>query len=312
MDRDAIDAIDDVGGRAGRRVALVSSARFAHLDDDLPPLVAALARRDVNAVVVDWNDDAVDWAAVDLAVIRSTWDYTWHLDEFLAWVDRVGAATRLANPGPVVRWNADKRYLLDLAGLGVPTVSTTVVGPGDDPSAALPRAAEQLVVKPAVSAGARDTERYGPGELVGAREHVVRLQAEGRSVLVQPYLPEIDERGETGLVFVGDEFSHAFRKGPILRPGSVFVEDLYREEHISPRVPSGGEHEVAAAALDAVASCVPGWSRRDLLYARVDVAPCDGGYVVLELELVEPSLFCSTDPRAADRAAVAFAAASGG
>lgn len=310
MDR---DVIDDVGGRAGRRVALVSSGRFAHLDDDLPPLVAALGRRDVEAVVVDWHDDAVDWAAVDLAVIRSTWDYTWHLDDFLSWIERVDAATRLANPGPVVRWNADKRYLLDLADLGVPTVATTVVGPGDDPSAALaPGAAEQLVVKPAVSAGARDTERYAPGELAGAGEHVARLQAEGRSVLVQPYLPEIDERGETGLVFVGDAFSHAFRKGPILRPGSVFVEDLYREEHISARVPSAAERQVAAAALDAVASCVPGWSRRDLLYARVDVAPCDGGHVVLELELVEPSLFCSTDAGAADRAAAAFVDALGG
>lgn len=297
-----------LGARVGR-VALVSTAAYAHLDDDLPPIVAALGERGVEAVVADWHDETVDWAAFDLAVIRSTWDYTWQLDTFLAWVDRVSGATRLANPAPVVRWNTDKRYLLDLAAAGVPTIATRILDPGDEPAVDLGAAATgEIVVKPVVSAGARDTERYGPDRRSDARDHAARLLAEGRSAIVQPYLAEIDEHGETGLVFVGDAFSHAFRKAPILVPSSAFVDGLYRKEDISARTPSAAELEVAAAALDAVAASVPGGSRRDLLYARVDVVPWGGRPVVLELELVEPSLFCETDPGAADRAAGAIAA----
>jgi glutathione synthase/RimK-type ligase-like ATP-grasp enzyme len=290
------------------RVALVTAGDYAHLDDDLPPLVAALAGRDVDAVVADWHDAGFDWAGVDLAVIRSTWDYTWQLDAFLAWLARAGRATRVANPDPVVRWNTDKRYLLDLAAAGVPTVPTSIYGPGDDPQVDGGPGGE-VVVKPVVSAGGRDTERYAPDQHDAARAHARRLLDAGRAVMVQPYLPEVDREGETGLVFVGDAFSHAFRKGPILTPGSAFVDGLYREEDISPRAATAEQLAVAAAALDAVAGAVPGCSRRDLLYARVDVAPQGGEPVVLELELVEPSLFCATDPGAADRAAAAIVAA---
>lgn len=294
------------------RVALVSSGQYAHLDEDLPPILAALGARGVSAVVADWHDGALGWADVDLAVIRSTWDYTWQVDRFLAWVDRVSGLTRLLNPAPIVRWNTDKRYLLDLAAAGVPTVPTRIVAPSDDPAVFDDLAGRQIVVKPVVSAGARDTERYGPDRRADAHEHVERLQGEGRAVLVQPYLDEIDGQGETGMVFLGDTFSHAFRKGPILVPGNGLVDGLYREEDIAPRTASQAELDVASAALDAVAAALPGTSRRDLLYARVDVAPHQGGPVVLELELVEPSFFCETDAGAADRAAGAIAAAVGG
>ncbi|HEX6417988.1 MAG TPA: hypothetical protein VFZ77_05815 [Acidimicrobiales bacterium] len=293
------------------RVALVSSGEYAHLDEDLPPILDALAARGVDAVVADWHDDGFRWADVDLAVIRSTWDYTWQHDRFLAWVDRVSAATRLANPAPVVRWNTDKRYLLDLAAAGVPTVATRVLAPGDDPAIDGLAPGEPIVVKPVVSAGARDTERYGADDIAAARSHVERLLGEGRPVLVQPYLDGIDGHGETGLVFLGDAFSHAFRKGPILVPGNGLVDGLYRDEDISPRTPSPAELDVAATALDAVAEAVPGVTRHDLLYARVDLAPHNEGPVVLELELVEPSFFCQTDPAAADRAAAAIAALTG-
>jgi hypothetical protein len=275
------------------RIALVSTAACALLDDDLPPLVDALADGGAEAVVADWHDDGFDWSAVDLAVIRSTWDYTWQVDEFLAWADRVGRTTRLANPAPVVRWNTDKRYLLDgPAALGG-------IAPG-----------REIVVKPVVSAGARDTERYPPGGLAAAHAHVERLHGEGRAVMVQPYLPDVDERGETGLVFVGGVFSHAFRKGPILTSGASFVDGVYREEDISGRTASPAELDVAIAALDAVAASVPGHSGHGLPYARVDVAPDGARHVVLELELVEPSLYLTTDPAAARRAATAFSRAA--
>jgi hypothetical protein len=204
----------------------------------------------------------------------------------------------------VVRANADKRYLVALAAAGLPVVPTTVLAPGDD--VVLPDGA--FVVKPTVSAGARDTERYGPDQHDDARRHAAGLLDAGRSVLVQPYVEGIDAAGETGMVYVGDRFSHAFRKGPILRPDSTFVEGLYREEDISGREPSDAERDVAEAVLDALGAAVPGVGRDELLYARVDLAPGPGGPVLLELELIEPSLFLATSPGAAERAAQAIAA----
>ncbi|MDD9372107.1 MAG: hypothetical protein PV358_18440, partial [Acidimicrobiales bacterium] len=176
------------------RVALVTAAAYRDVDEDLPRIAVALTDRGVDPVVADWRDDGFDWAGVDLAVIRSTWDYTAEPDAYLAWADRVAGLTRLANPAPIVRWNADKRYLLDLAAAGVPTVSTRIVAPGE--GAAAGRAVREaaaagggtVVVKPVVSAGAVDTDRYGEDELAEADSHVERLLVQGRPVIVQPYL----------------------------------------------------------------------------------------------------------------------------
>lgn len=282
-------------------VALVTAAEYQHLDEDLPLLVAALADRGIDAVTADWHDDRLDWSRFELAVLRSPWDYTSQLDRFLATLSRIDAATRLRNPLPVVRANADKQYLVRLADAGVPVVPTDVLDPGAD--VRLP-GGMPFVVKPTVSAGARDTERYDADDHEPAIAHAEALLAAGRSVLVQPYLEAIDDRGETGLVYLGDRLSHAFRKGPILGPDARFVDGLYREESISAREPTTEEIAVAEQTLDALAAVVPGHTRRELLYARVDVAPGPDGPVVMELELIEPNLFLTvTDVGAANAAA---------
>lgn len=285
------------------QVALLTSEAHAHLDEDLPLLQAALEAAGVSARPVDWRDDRFDFGGVDLAVIRSTWDYTSQLPRFLDALARIADRTALANPLPVVRANADKRYLVALAAAGLPVVPTVVVEPGQE--LRLPSDGP-FVVKPTVSAGGRDTERYQPPQAAEALSHAERLLAAGRAVLVQPYVEGIDEAGETGLVFVGDSFSHAFRKGPILRPGATFVEGLYREEEITARDPSAHERRAAEAVLDAVGSIVAGHDRRDLLYARVDLAPGPEGPLLMELELIEPSLFLTTSEGSATTAAQAI------
>ena len=108
-------------------IALVTSASGRPRDDDLAPLTAALDRLGAEVTVVDWDDPAADWSAFDLAVVRSTWDYT---DRY-AGVPRVERSLRAAHPPRqrprVIRWNTDKRYLADLAGAGVRVVPTTFV-----------------------------------------------------------------------------------------------------------------------------------------------------------------------------------------
>lgn len=287
-----------------QRVALITARQLSHLDDDLPLLVPALEALGVRVEVADWHDETYDWAAVDLAVVRSAWDYTTQLEGFLRRLEVIEAATRLANPLDVVRWNADKRYLVGLHEAGAPVVPTTVIEPGQRPQ--VPDGVA-CVVKPTVSAGARDTERFAPDQGPAAVAHAESLLAAGRSVLVQPYVHAIDEAGETGVVYVGDAFSHGFRKGPILGSGAELVEGLYWEQEIEPREPSPAERAVAERVLDAVADLVPGRTRTDLLYARVDLVPGRDGPVLMELELIEPSLFLPMSSGGAERAARAIA-----
>ena len=283
------------------RIALVTAAEAVGLDDDAPVLDAALRRRGIEAQVCVWDDAAVDWSAWDLAVLRSTWDYPRRRDAFVRWATRVDAVGALRNRPAVVAWNSDKRYLLELAARGVAIVPSTVHVPGE--AIALP-AAGGFVVKPTVSAGSQDTQRYTADEHEEALAHARRLHAHGRDVLIQPYVERVDDDGETALVYVGGRYSHAIRKGPILAGVPETVGGLFAAEQIDPRTPSDRERAAAEAALDAVP-----FDRGDMLYARVDLLPGPGGRpLVLEVELVEPSLFLRFDDAAADRLASAIMA----
>lgn len=278
---------------------MVTASVARGLDDDLPPLAEALGRRGVAHELVDWDDPAVDWGAFDLAVVRSVWDYTRRRDELLAWADRVAATTPLHNPPATLRWSSDKRYLDELARAGVPVVPTAFAEPGEP--MAWPDG--EVVVKPMVSAGSLDTERHPAGDRAGAENHVARLHADGRAAMAQPYMAGVEDAGETAMVHLGGAFRHAVRKGPLLVPGLAIVGDLFVEEDISPASPTPDQAAVSRAALAAV----PGGAG-DLLYARVDLVPGpDGDPLVIELELLEPSLFLAHVPGAADHLARAIA-----
>jgi glutathione synthase/RimK-type ligase-like ATP-grasp enzyme len=292
------------------RIALVTAKAARELDTDLEPLVEALRAAGAEVAVPAWDDPAVDWARHDVAVLRSTWDYTDRIDEFVAWCTRCSGRTRLLNPVEVVRWNIDKHYLADLARAGVPVVPTRFVEPQDDAArafadfleggqttagtalAALP---DEFVVKPAIGAGSRDAARYYRADAAAAAAHVRRLTSAGRSVMLQPYLPRVDHAGETAVLYLGGEYSHAVRKGPLLRAGAPLVEGLFAEEDIRPRSPSSAELDVAAAAYAAIPFDSP-------VYARIDLLQDEQGKpVLLELELTEPSLFFPQAPGAAER-----------
>jgi O-ureido-D-serine cyclo-ligase len=282
-------------------VALVTARAARDQDDDLAPLADALRARDIHVHIVDWDDTCLDWSAFDLALLRSTWDYTMRFAEFLAWARRAGTQTQLLNPLPVIAWNTDKHYLAELAAAGVPVVPSAFVEPGEDAAIALERflrehAAAEFVVKPAIGAGSRDAQRYARGQVFDAQTHVRRLLDTQRSVLLQPYLDRVDEHGETALVFFGGVFSHAIRKGPLLRRGEGPTRALFAIEHISPREPTSEEMRVAERTLGAIPFAPP------LLYARVDlIHTADGAPHVLELELTEPSLFFAHAPGSAER-----------
>jgi len=295
------------------RVALVSAVEALALDEDLPPLVAAMQQMGVTVETPCWDDPAVDWPGYDVAVLRSTWDYAERVDELVDWAQRCGQATRLLNPVAIVRWNTDKHYLQHLQRHGVPVVPTRYVEPGSDPDAALqqflsgsgdwlsvgePCGFKEFVIKPSIGAGSRDAARYRRGDAIAAAEHLRRLVvAQGRSTMLQPYLERVDDYGETAVVYFGGAFSHAVRKGPLLKLGQGLVTGLFAPEEITARRADAAELEVAAKAHAAIPHAAP-------LYARIDlIRDAEGRPVVLELELTEPSLFFNHAAGAAERLA---------
>ena len=299
-------------------VALVSTHAALTLDEDLPPLVAALRQAGAQVTTPCWDDAAVDWSQFDLAVLRSTWNYVDHIAEFRAWTRRCAQQTLLLNPPEVVDWNTDKHYLVHLHRAGVPVVPSRFVEPGDDArsclqhfltgapdalSAGNPVAFDQFVIKPAIGAGSRDTARYRCIEAGKALAHLSRLvDDERRSALLQPYLGSVDSEGETALIYFGGEASHAIRKGPLLQLDAGLVAGLFAPEDIRAREPGADERALAAAAYAAIPFAAP-------LYARIDMIRDDRGLpVILELEMTEPSVFFAHAPGSAERFAGALLA----
>lgn len=272
-------------------------------DRDLPVLLAALRAAGAEAEAVIWDDAGVDWAGFDLAVIRSTWDYSWRAEEFVAWALKCGALTRLANPAQVVRWNTDKRYIGELAAAQVPVVPTRYLAPGDPVD--LP-ADTEYVVKPTSGAGARFAARYTPEQHDTAVRHLAHLHEEGLTAMVQPYMKGIDRHGERALQFYGGRLLHASRKRAVLASGTAYDADKVAHPGLEPWTPTPAELSVAERALAAVPDAP------ELLYARVDLVDGeDGEPRVMELELVEPNLFLDLHPRSVPTVVAAILTAAG-
>jgi glutathione synthase/RimK-type ligase-like ATP-grasp enzyme len=229
-----------------------------------------------------------------------------HRDPLDGFVDWTAHVPRLANPPDVVRWNSDKTYLRDLADAGIAIVPTQWLEPGRP--VALPIAGE-FVVKPSVGAGSRGAGRFTAAAGEAAIAHAAALHDAGRIVLLQPYLADVDTAGETALIYLAGVFSHAIRKGAMLPPGALNPLDrthqggLYVEERISAHHATPEERAVGERVMAYLRNRFGG----DQLYARVDLLPSPDGPVIVELELVEPSLFLGHDAGAADRFAAVIA-----
>lgn len=289
------------------RVGIVVTDSYSPVDPDhdTPLLLDALRARDVDAEAVVWHSDAAQLDAYDLLVLRSPWDYPERPDEFHAWLDRAELATRVANAPATMRWNLDKHYLADLERAGVAVVPTRycrTIAEARDAIAAHTR----VVVKPAVSAGAKDTGLFDAAD-PRAAALAERIIGGGGVVMVQPEIPELSAGHEKALYAVDGHYSHAIAKGALLEVGGGLIGGVYVE---NPRaVPTtDAEHEfverVLAAVVDVTGGPVP-------LYARIDtVDSAEYGLVLLEVELVEPALNLHVATEAIERVADAIARAA--
>jgi len=275
-----------------RSLALVTYDKLPLLSPDDQLVRAALERRGVRAEPVVWDDPSVEWARFDAIVVRSCWDYHLRYEQFMRWIDaRAAEDVVLWNPPSLLHWNSDKRYLRELEERGVAVVPTCWVERGSHATLAEICAImgwTDLVVKPAVSASAHSTWRALPSRQADA-ERFTREIGQG-TVLVQPLVEQVARDGELSLVFLGESFSHAVVKRP--KPGDFRVQHEHGGSADLVRVSDEVIEEAARALSAAPASTI---------YARVDGCLVDGGFVLMELELLEPSLFFSLAPAAAER-----------
>lgn len=265
-------------------------------DDELA--VGPFARRGWRVEFIPWRYSAVDWDQFGAVVVRSPWDYQTYPAEFewtLLSIDQSRA--RLANDLATMRWNLNKRYLRDLEGRGVPippTLWRRGLAASDLPRMFQQLATGEIVVKPLIGAGARDTFRLTLSQARDCATELERVFAD-RDYLVQPFLPAVVEEGEFSLIFFNGELSHTILKTP--KPRDFRVQ----EEHgsaIRPVAPEPALINAAAAAMDCIEPTP--------LYARVDFVRHGGQFLLMELELVEPSLYLRMDDGAPERFAAAF------
>ena len=300
------------------KVAFVTTTDEAAIADDvdLPLELDAFARAGVELVLAPWEDDSVAWSRFDLVVIRTPWNYVEHLSAFRRWLEDLDPTTRLCNPAPLIAWNLDKRYLLDLASREVPIVPTQFIDSIDRfREAVADSARSDIVVKPSISAGSRSTGRFRAAD-PAAEDLAAGILAEGLTVMVQPLATSVDRDGEIGTVVFDGVVSHSFRKGPILADGGGLIGGEYRED-ISPTQAPDAVLEVVGKASSAATDHARhhGWvgPHEELLYGRFDVVFLDDGSpALLEAELFEPCFFLPTDPASVDRFVAAVLTRLGG
>lgn len=258
-----------------------------------------LRERGWAVTAVSWRRRDVDWSRFEAVIIRTTWDYHLEPEAFLRALQRIDeSGTRLANPLPLVRWNARKTYLRDLSSRGLPVVPTlwsANPGAGDIQRLFGELGAEEIVIKPVVGATAYDTYRLGSHEGPRRTAEIAAVFA-GREYMAQPFVASIAGEGELSLFYFGGEYSHAVRKTP--KPADFRVQ----EEHgglIEPADPPAALIDLGRrflAVLD-----------HPTLYARVDLVRLPaGGQALMELELIEPSLYFRMEPGSAGRFARAL------
>lgn len=275
-----------------RRVGLVTCLQMPEVDDDEALLLAALRDAGLDATVLAWETAAPTDAA--LWILRSPWNYHLQHRQFLAWLDSVAAVGEVYNPPSIVKWNSDKAYLVELAECGLPVAPTVLLPKGsavDLESLVATRGWAQWVIKPSISLGSFMTECFSLDQLQQAQRFADRALTE-RAMLVQPYLRAVEAYGERSLVCIGGEVCHAVRKSPRFSGG---------HEAVTPVTIADDERALAQEVLSVVAK-LPGMPPDPLLYARVDtVRGEDGRPLLMELELVEPSLFLRAHPQSLQR-----------
>lgn len=275
-------------------ISLITYDGLPDLDPDDCLFKDELVKRGHKVTACIWDDESVDWSKFDISIMRSAWDYHLKKEQFYAWMDKVATQSKLLNPPALMKWSSHKSYLKELGEANLPVVETLWVEKGGQANGLFDKLQwQKTIVKPAVGLSTFGVKKIVINEngspskagIKEAEEHANEL-AKTEDVMIQPFLASVDDYGERALIFLNGEYSHTIRKTSF--------------QHLAPGG-QAGETSVATDAEEvAVAKQVVGYLSQRPLYARVDLVRDSAGKpLVLELELVEPSLFLSFHPPAA-------------
>ena len=258
-----------------------------------------LATRGIIVENVSWRSSSTNWDDYDMVIIRSPWDYQHSVDEFMAVLAKIDASNAILwNPLDVVRWNVRKTYLQQLHDRGIVIVPTQFVqSPSESDIRGMFEALEsdQIVIKPVVGANANDTFWLRPDSSADLLQQIEVLYR-GRLALLQPFIQSVVEYGETSHIFFDGQHSHSVLKTP--RAGDFRVQEEHGS-HIQPIQPDRALMECAKQALEPVP--------QHTLYGRVDLVELSNGQqAVMELEMIEPSLYLTYAADSAERFADAI------
>ena len=281
-------------------IAIATCSQLPDLDPDDHLFVKALENLGARVTAVAWNDPGHDWGQSELCVVRSTWDYHKDPQGFLSWIHHASHKTKLLNPPDVLRWNIHKFYLKDLAKAGVAIVPTFWLR--RRANADLRELLDCLgwseaVIKPAHGASADGVLHVRSGERESGQVYLTSLLKQ-QDALLQPYLPTISSHHERALVFIGGEFSHAVTKMPFMHAGSDVSLRAALPPGASGEMPVEATEAEIAVATRALEASPPGH-----VFARVDVVNDGTSPRVLEVELIEPTIYFYACPKAAEKLA---------
>lgn len=276
-----------------RKVALVTYSKHPELFDGDNLLVEPFKKRGFTPISIPWDKMGVEWDSFDLVIIRSVWDYHTRIREFSDWINTLEISkVNIWNPAKIIRWNMDKKYLLELKSKGIPIVPTLIINKANVQNIGnllKDRLWEEVIIKPTIGASSYKIIRVKSRELSLHSSEIEDILRESE-MIIQPYIREINLEGECSFLFFNKVYSHAVLKKP--------KADEYRTQ------PEFGGSEVGVKPDPNVikqASNILNKIDSSLLYARVDGLIVNGQFMLMELELIEPYLFFEFEKASAER-----------
>ncbi len=249
---------------------------------------------------ISWKNEEVNWNDYNSVIVRSTWDYQNDSEKFLNVLEKINnSSAYLENNLDLMRWNMNKNYLYDLENKGIRIVET-IWEKSFNPNTAFQYfdklKSDEIIIKPNISANADNTFRLTREKLIEKLHDLEKIFAD-REFMVQPFMQNIVDEGEYSLFFFNGEFSHCVLKKPKEKDFRV------QEEHggkFKSVVPSEQQKTIGKNIIDKLA-VLPLYGRTDL------VRTVDNDFALMELELIEPSLYFNMDSESPTRFANAFA-----
>lgn len=273
-----------------------STSDLSHFALDYQDLTDALTRNGLDYQIVAWDDPSIDWKSFNAVLVHTPWDYYDEPNKFISTMEHIASQTPVFNSIDIIRWNMDKNYLGDLERAGIRIIQTQYVDTAATPDVldVMPNANwdNGYIFKPTVSAGAADVYLIHSAQ-EAKRIYETRYRNNHPTLMIQPFMREIQEEGEWSFIFFDGEYSHGVLKKTV--EGGFGVKHSVKNKEYIPT------HDMIAQAKDMYKKIIQ--SRGDNpLYTRLDtIKRADGKLYVMELEQIEPYLYLHAHPEAATK-----------